>query len=56
MKRLNKTKLAPFERDLVEGLEGFVKDLKNNEHIPDKYTRRRKRRTRPKRDGKNRRQ
>lgn len=38
---LDKNKLTDIERDLVEGLEGFVKDLKNGEKIPDKYTCRR---------------
>jgi putative transcriptional regulator len=38
---LDKSKLTEIERDLVEGLEGFVKDLKSNKRIPDKYTCRR---------------
>ncbi|MEX2309716.1 MAG: helix-turn-helix domain-containing protein [Pirellulales bacterium] len=38
---LDKSKLTDIERDLVEGLEGFVKDLKSNKRIPDKYTCRR---------------
>ena len=38
---LDKTKLTDIERDLVEGLEGFIKNLKNDERISDKYTCRR---------------
>jgi putative transcriptional regulator len=38
---LDKSKLTDIERDLVEGLEGFVKDLKGDKRIPDKYTCRR---------------
>jgi putative transcriptional regulator len=38
---LDKGKLTDIERDLVEGLAGFVKDLKSNRRIPNKYTCRR---------------
>jgi hypothetical protein len=34
MKRLNKTKLTDFERDLIEGLEGFVKDKGKKWSLP----------------------
>jgi putative transcriptional regulator len=39
--KLDKSKLNDIERDLVEGLEGFVADLKSGEPIRAKYTHRR---------------
>jgi putative transcriptional regulator len=38
---LDKAKLTDVERDLVEGLEGFVETLKTGEPITKKYTCRR---------------
>lgn len=38
---LNKAKLNAVERDLIEGLEGFVADLKGDAPIAKKYTSRR---------------
>jgi putative transcriptional regulator len=38
---IDKSKLNNVERDLVEGLEGFLADLKSDEAIDKKYTCRR---------------
>ncbi len=35
---IDKTNLSELERDLVEGLEGFLDDLKAGEVVPAKYT------------------
>lgn len=39
--KLDKAKLNSVERDLIEGLEGFVADLKGDAPIAKKYTSRR---------------
>jgi putative transcriptional regulator len=38
---MDESKLNDVERDLIEGLEGFVKDLKSEEPLTKKYTHRR---------------
>lgn len=38
---MDKSSLNSIEKDLIEGLEGFVKDLKSDAVIPEKYTCRR---------------
>lgn len=38
---LDKAQLSPAERDLVDGLEGFLSDLKSDRPLGEKYTCRR---------------
>lgn len=38
---IDKTQLNDVERDLIEGMEGFLEDLQNNAPIEEKYTCRR---------------